>query len=467
MNEQPNIVWVTMESTRHDHTTLGGHFRETTPNLKQIADSSRGQSFDLCFSHGIWTLPSSASILTGTFPSRHGAGMDNDRIPEGLRTIPESLSAAGYHTACLSPNSHISSATGLDRGFDEFAWISRSNILEVAGIPTVLKYLLNIRRHGGGLTTDTSKHGSGFILHDLAKQWLTSYAGDDEPFFIYAHYGDPHHPYYPPLPYLREFAQDLDMSPSEAGELALRHHAELNERIANGCEFTPEEWAAIRALYDGCIAYTDELVGDLFQFVESLDLKDTIFIVTADHGELFGEHGMLAHKVVVDDAVCHVPLVVHGMDSVDDNIEMIQHADLMRTLVSEAGGDTDQIQGRDLRCDSREFAIIQRGANRYQKNVDRFKELNPAFETSGYHEGTLHALRTDQYKYLASKSGNELFELPDEETDVSDNHPELAESFEQRLRDWLEREGDPIAGEKLAADFSKDMEQQLEDLGYL
>lgn len=468
MTASPNIVWVTMESTRADHTTLEGHHRDTTPNLQRIANRPRGQSFDQCFSHGIWTLSSSASILTGVYPSRHGTGMQNDRIPDQLETVPERLQSVGYRTGCISPNSHLSAATGLDRGFDDFAWISRSNLLETVGPSIVLRYLMNIRRHGGGFTTNTLKHGTGFMLHELAKRWLQSYGGSDEPFFLYAHYGDPHHPYYPPLPYLREFAEGLAMSPAEAGRAALRHHDELNERIAHGCDFTESEWQAIRALYDGGIAYTDHLIGDLFDYVESLDIGETIFVVTADHGELLGEQGMLAHKVVVDDAVCHVPLVTHGVDGIESTrTEMVQHADLMRTLVAMADGKTDRLHGIDLREETRQHSIVQRGEKRFQKNIDRFSELNPTFDTSSYHPGTLHAIRTSRYKYLSSSGRSALHELPDEEADVAADNPEIAADLDERLSQWLEKKGRPVSAESMSADFTDEMEQQLADLGYL
>lgn len=466
--EQPNIVWITVESTRADHTSLGDGERDTTPGLQAIADSPRGRAFEQCITHGIWTLSSSASLLTGTYPSRHGAGMVNDAIPETLTTIPELLGEVGYHTACLSPNSHLSSGTGLDRGFDDFAWISKSTVLDVAGPKTVLKYLLNIRRHGGGFTTDTAKHGSGFIMQDMTKRWLRSFSGDREPFFLYAHYGDPHHPYYPPLPYLRQAADEVGVSAERAGSLALDYHRRLNELIADGCPFSDEEWQTLEKLYDAAIEYVDELLSDLFDYVRSLDLGPTVFIVTADHGELFGEQGMLAHKVVVDDAVSHVPLVVHGFDEIlSYEGETVQHADVMRTLLETVGADTEQLQGIDMREEEREFSIVQRGGQRCRKNLDRFTELNPEFDASRYHASTLHAIRTTEFKYQRSDEKAELYALPDETADVSAEYEDVAERLDGELSNWLEMVGDPAYTEPQHGDFTDDMKAQLAGLGYL
>jgi uncharacterized sulfatase len=472
--ERPNVVWVTLESTRADHTTPGGYERDTTPNLQRIAEAPRGRSFDSCIAHGVWTLASSASILTGTYPSHHDAGMESDAIPAGIETIPERLSAAGYHTACLSPNSHLSSATGLDRGFAEFDWFSADTLLETAGPRTILKYLLYVRKHGGGLTTDTAKHGTDFLMIDVAKRRLRSWAGEREPFFLYAHYGGPHHPYHPPRRFVERYAADFGMSADEARELGMDHHATFHERIAQGRFYTDDEWAALRALYDGEIAHADELVGGLFDYVQELDLGETVFVVTADHGELFGEHGLLAHMIVVDDAVTHVPLVVHGLDGLEGGDaggpgagELVQHADVMRTILEAAGARTEGLQGIDLREERRERAIVQRGAKRCLKNLDRFLEIDPDFDDARFHRAALSAIRTERFRYQRSEERSELFRLPDEEHDRSTSYPEVVERLDGELERFLETDGRPAAGGGREGEFTDAMERQLADLGYL
>ncbi len=464
---QPNIVWITLESTRADHTSLDNYARDTTPNLSRIAGATRGQAFENCHTHGIWTLTSSASILTGTVPTHHGAGMENDAIPEEVETIPELLAEQGYHTACLSPNSHLSSGTDLDRGFSDFAWLSSDTLLEVAGPRILLTYLRNCRKHGPGLTTDTAKHGTGFIMNEMAKQRLRSYAGQDEPFFLYAHYGDPHHPYHPPRRFLEPYSNDFEMDMDEALELGQYHHANFHQLIADGCPFSEDEWRALKALYDAEIAHTDELVGDLFDYMNELDLDNTVFVVTADHGELFGEQGMLAHLVVTDDAVTRVPLVVHGFGALDHAGETVQHSDVMRTLLEAAGARTEGVHGIDLREETREHTLTQRGAKRTLKNLERFSELNPDFDPTPYHAATLHALRTDDYKYLKSDERTELLELPDETHDVSDTHPDVSERLDGELDAILETDGQPAYTEAREGQFSEAMKEQLSDLGYL
>lgn len=182
MTPPPNVVWITLESTRADHTTIEDYEHDTTPNLVRIAADTRGQALPECISHGVWTLPSSASILTGTYPSHHGAGMGYDAIPEALPTVSERFQRPGYTTASLSPNSHISEATGLDRGFDSFRWVSSSTLLDSVGYRTLAKYIFHVRSHGGGLTFDPQKHGADFMMVDVAKRWVRSFHREATPF---------------------------------------------------------------------------------------------------------------------------------------------------------------------------------------------------------------------------------------------------------------------------------------------
>ena len=464
MSDSPSIVWINLESVRHDHTTLGGYHRETTPNLERIANSQDGLSFDRCFSHAHWTAPSCSTILSGTYPARHGIGVGpegNDALPSALRTVPELLSDAGYHTAGLTGNGYSGPASGLDRGFDEYTFFRGDDVHRTLGLRTVLKYLLNIRRHGGGLTARTTLHGTSFMMNDVLKRWTTRFAERDQPFYLWTHYGDPHHPYTPPKTFIDRFTHDIEMSPEEAREFAIHAHENLHSLIAHGCDFTQAEWDALEAMYDAEIAYTDTCIGRLFDHVQSLGLDDVVFLVTGDHGELFGERGLISHKIVLNDATTHVPMVTHGLDGVAHQTgNIVQHIDFVRTLVEAAGGDTAQLQGFDLREEEREFAVSQTSGD-----IADYTEYNPAFDASRFHTSPLTSLRTEGFRYQKSREGAELFELPDEETDVSDAFPDVAREFDERLSDWQEKYGGIAGTEEHSIDA--EMQQHLEDMGYM
>lgn len=486
MSDRPNVVWLTLESTRQDHTTMGDYRRDTTPNLARLADRDGWRAFDACFSHGIWTLSSTASILTGTVPSAHGTGMTNGALPDALATVPERLGEVGYHTECISPNPHLSPGTNLDRGFDEFTFVEKGSLLEAVGLRSLLRYGLNVRRHGGGFTLESRRHTPDFVMTDLAKRRLDDLAGGD-PFFTYVHYAGPHRPYFPPRRFRERFGAEIDHSVERAGAVALDHHEHCWRYIAEGCPFSAAEWDSIEACYDGEIAHTDELVGDLVAHLEDLNAGRTVVVVTGDHGEYFGEEGLLGHNVGVHDAVSHVPLVIGeiggpdesgpGVDggclavdgdglAVDDG-GLVQHLDVVLTLLALAGADTGGIQGVDLRTDEREHAFVQRGPDRCRRRFRQLRELNPEFDTARYHSGTLTALRTPRFKYRHSEGRTELLELPDEETDVSGTYPDVRDRLDETVTEWLATVGRPRYTGRVEESFDDDMKSQLADLGYL
>jgi uncharacterized sulfatase len=125
------------------------------------------------------------------------------------------------------------------------------------------------------------------------------------------------------------------------------------------------------------------------------------------------------------------------------------------------------MQGLDLRTESRDRAIVQRGGERARQNLDQIAEFDPAFDTTRYHDGTLHAVRTPTFKYLRSDDRAELFRLPDETRDVGDAYPDVISHLDSDLSEWLETTGRPLTDERVDGEFSGAMRQQLRDLGYL
>ena len=466
--EQPNIVWITLDSVRQDHTTLTDYERDTTPSLKTIADADGGVSFDHCIAAGNWSLPSTASIHTGTYPSHHRAGYDTNRLPDEVDTVPERLKQVGYTTVGVSANHYFSEATGLDRGFDVFKQLQPEAFLSEAGLTTTLKFLLGIRSHSGGLTTAKSKHRPDYLVNEVVKDQVSELADSDDPFFISAHYHGGHHPYYPPPTRHAEFEESLATDPSAAAETAYDLTTDIHEQIARTDEFSDDDWAALTAMYDTVLSYSDELVGDLFEHIQSLDLDNTVFIVTADHGDLLGEHGLLSHKFLLHDALVRVPMVIHGgADLFESTGELVQHVDIVQTLVRAAGGETEGMQGVDLRSETREYALSQRGADT-EESLSQVRDHDPEFDDSMIHFGPLSMLRSESFKYLRSEGRQELFSLPDESGDVSAEYPERTATFERVLEDRLSTiaEAD-ITAEAEEAEFSGAAKERLEELGYL
>jgi uncharacterized sulfatase len=457
----PNVIWLTLDSVRADHTSMAGYRRDTTPNLQRIATNPEGTNFPDCIASSNGTPVSSASILTGTQPSRHQVKISAEFLPSELDTVPELFGERGYRTACLSRNAYLGPGLGLDRGFDRFELIVSSSLYRAVPPSTLVKWLVNIRKHSAGFTTDASKHATPYLMNDVLKRWLREFERDEDPFFLYAHYNEPHRPFYPPLPYHDTYTDEIEMSPDEAAETAMRVHRENDAIVANGCTLSEVEWDALHAMYDAEISYTDEMVGRLYDFVQSRDLGETVFVVTADHGEHFGERGELAHVLGLDDAVTNVPLVVDGLPEASSD-GVVQHIDVMKTLVAMAGGRTEQFQGVDLRHEAREYAISQRGPTDFQ----RFLTHNENFDTSRFPASLTSAFRNTEFRYLTADDRTELYRLPDEETDVSASEPDVAAEFEAYAEEWLRTEGTPV-GTAESGRLTDGMRRQLRDLGYV
>lgn len=456
---EPNVVWITLDSVRADHTTPGGAQRDTTPNLQAVADSPEGNYHDECISHGRWSLTSIPSMLTGTWPSYHQLGFENKQLVDEVPTIAELFKDVGYTTAALSRNPHLSHETHLDRGFDRFEYIQASDLIDSVGLKTTIKYLANIRRHSAGFERDKYAHSTPYLVNDVAKRWVRDFENKDAPFFFCLHYNEPHTPYYPPLPYLGHYDDAFETEPRTAAKRAVEICKNKDEHIATGfAELTEEDWNILLAMYDAEIRYTDEMVGKLISYIKSHSDRETIFVITADHGDLFGEYGVFAHALVLHDGLIHVPLITEGLGIDDD---FVQHADIVRTIGEQVGIDTTSLQGLDLRSDHREFAIAQNKP----VTLDEYHEFNPEFNSPHYiTDSYSDVLRTQRWKYRRSDNSEALFELPNQERDVKEQYPDVVLELREKLDEWHSKHD--TVSERSSAEYSDTMKERLKHLGY-
>ena len=465
----PSVVWLTLDSVRADHTTMNGYRRDTTPRMQAIADESGGEAFTDCITPAMWSLPADASTLTGTYPSCHGVGWRNEVVPEELDTVPELFGERGYETAGISFNAYFNESTGLDRGFDRFEWLTTSNLLSGVGPSILARYALGLRRHGAGFTGPIRRHRSEYLAFALARRWLRDLADGPDPFFMFVHTLGAHVPYAPPLPYRDRFTDDIEMGVDEAVEFAFDASDNHYRETARGCDYERAERDALDAAYDGLLAYVDEQVGSLFDFLETLAVDDLVVVVTADHGDLLGERGVLGHQLLLHDGLVNVPMVVHGLDTLRGRgDEVVQPIDVMQTLLGMAGGRTEQFQGIDLRESARRYALVQRGAETARTALAELERHGATVDADRFGDEPLHGLRDSRHKLVRGEGadGGDLYELPDEETDVSADRPDVADRFERALDDRLDRLGGGLTsrGERELTDAMRD---RLADLGYV
>ncbi|MHC3381347.1 sulfatase [Haloarcula sp. H-GB5] len=462
-----NFVWLTFDSVRGDRTSIGGYDRETTPTLERIGRRDDGYAGS-CFSHALWSQPSVASMMTGTYPSMHGLGSRNEVLPDSIPTVAERLSEAGFETIGVSANPFFSESTGTHRGFDRFDFVNGTELAREAGVRGSLSFVRNLRTFSGGFTLERQRHNPDYLLNEIVKDRLQDGAEGDDPFFLAAHYYGLHHPYFPSPKYRETFADDLPMSADEAAELALSNSRDVYERIAEGPIDDPEAATALDNMYDAQVAQVDALVAGLLSYVDNLGLgDDTIVVITADHGDLLGELGLYSHKLVLHDALVQVPLAVRGSEAVvDAAMANAQHADVMQMILSELDVDTDGMHGAELTEGPRETVVAQRGDETREKTLSAVREFEPDYEHEHVLAGMVTMLRTDEWKFVTGTDGSMLYRLPDESEDVSDDYPGVVERFETTFDVWMDEHGQPLdSGDH--REFDDDVKSQLADLGYV
>lgn len=462
-----NVVWLIIDSIRGDRTSIGDHTQQTTPTLARIGNQSNGVS-TTCISHGIWSLPSVASMMSGTYPSHHGTGLHNEVLPSEIQTVPERFSEAGFHTVGLSTNPYFSSETGLDRGFDEFDSFSIRSLFSEVGPQGWLSFLYNLRTYSAGFSTTKRKHSPDFLFNEVVKRRLGDLTVSSQPFFLCAHYHGVHHPYYPSPAFRDRFSDSLQLSSKEAADIAFQRTENPYQEIANNCSYSEEEWHAIRKMYDTLLFQVDSLLDQLLAHINDLGIDDeTIIVITSDHGDLLGEYDLLSHKLVLHDALISVPLVVRGSKSLRkiDN-QMIQHVDVLQTLMDELDVSTKGMHGLTLSKESREFTVSQRGQQTMQKTLNRVREFNPKFDHERVYSGLTTALRTRDWKYISGDEEAALYELPNECANQLGDLPDHADKFDACLNEWMKEYGQPVYSDR-SSEFSSTVKDRLADLGYV
>jgi arylsulfatase A-like enzyme len=267
----PNVLLIILDTVRAASLSLYGYERETTPNLERLA--ARGIVFTQVVSTTSWTLPSHASMFTGYYPDELGASW---LIPLGDEhpTLAEAFRAAGYLTGGFVANLfYTHEESGLARGFTHYQdFLHRPGQLRRA---TALGQFFDTRDHSVRPFHPTSARKPAGIVSRQFLDWIDQ--SGDRPFFAFLNYFDAHRPYLAP--------------------------ENIQQRFSSGNR--------TRDRYDAAIASLDVEIGRL---IDSLDQRDllgnTLIIITSDHGELMGEHGLGEHGISLYMPSLRVPLLI-------------------------------------------------------------------------------------------------------------------------------------------------------------
>jgi arylsulfatase A-like enzyme len=317
---RPNVLLVSIDTLRADHLSCYGYERATTPELARLAED--GVLFERAVSTTSWTLPAHLSMLTGLPISAHGACDDRlwdrkdaggARIPPPLRGtfVSESLRAAGYATAGFYTWKYLDDQFGFGPGFDVWERVG----YDFFSHPEVGARYLELKRAGDveGMKALAAEHPE--LLDpahrtspeaiDHAIEWLDGRRSSEatQPFFLFVHLFDVHDPYLPPREY------DHFGDPSYAGKIDGAHVTSPDSPVRG--DMPTADLERLISLYDGGIAFVDAQVGRLLARLDELSLaRDTLLIVTSDHGEEFFEHGQKTHRRQLYVESVEVPLIL-------------------------------------------------------------------------------------------------------------------------------------------------------------
>ena len=267
----PNVIVIVIDALREDSLGINGYLRDTSPNIDEFAGNS--VAFKNAYTSSSWTKPSVASLFSALHPVSHNTLGIKLKLPEELNTLAEVLKNDGYRTFFLGGgNPFIGSKFNFDQGFDHY---------------------FNKKSNAAGLSSRFSK-----LLPELKKG----------KFFAYLHYMDVH------LPYNKNkfnyiFSSRRGNYKFIPGEIKRRGVRELNRKG----ELTENDKVELKVLYDGQIRYVDKHIGKLLEMLKSESLlKNTLVIITSDHGEEFWDHGGFEHGHSLYNELIRIPLIIGG-----------------------------------------------------------------------------------------------------------------------------------------------------------
>jgi len=405
-----NVLLITIDTTRADALGVYGQSLPTTPNIDRIAHG--GGIFRNASRAAPITLPSHASIMTGTYPFVHGARTNDGYVLSDENvTLAEKLKEHGYRTAAEIGAVVLNRRTRMDQGFDSYRDLDPPDIKRMAQVfvhEGEQKKLLMQERYA----KDITQSGITFLKSARA-----------EPFFLWLHYFSPHAPYVP--------------------------HPKIAKQI-------PDD------LYLAEVRLVDREIGVLMKAITGLGISEnTLVVITSDHGESRGEHRELTHSLFVYESTLHVPLIFAGTNRIPKGVEIggvVRLVDIAPTIVDLLGLPPMQgVQGVSLvplfEKPESELDLIAYGESAVPKEI--------------FGSSILRSLRRGKWKMIY-KLQPELYDLnddPSELRDLAKQEPEQLADLRSRLVELISDAPASMGSEHVK--LTPLERRQLAMLGYL
>ena len=414
------MIVLVIDTLRSDHLPSYGYGRETAPFLSRLA--TEGIQLQ-GYSASSWTRPSMATLLTGLTPQRHQTISRSDRLPADIPYLPELLAARGFETAAYMGNLNAGRKWGFARGVSRYR--------ETRGVRAA--------------DADAAAVTDAVLRLELAP-----------PFYLQVLYVDPHDPYRPP-----ESWWEIDGGAPGAKPETLLQPPDV---LAKGRPVAADDLERLRDQYDGEIRDVDGQIERLLGELEARGLLDeTLVVVTADHGEEFGEHGGLTHGRTLHEEMLRVPFLLWGRDLLPGNapaagsLGAFHHIDFVPTMLGALG--VEAPEGLD--------------------GTDRWAELTAPPRRASTAPPLYFHLDLDRHAALAVlEGGRKLIHRPrrprsrvyDLADDPGEHAPSpLGRADEELLRRLVEHHNAASAGgvERMAQSTDAAMRRELAALGYL
>jgi arylsulfatase A-like enzyme len=401
-----NVILISLDTLRADRLGAYGYGRETSPALDALA--AHGALFENVVAETSWTLPSHATMLSGLFPSTHGAVLPSLKPGSGTIFLAERLRAAGYRTLGLTDGGYVGARYGFDRGFDTF---------------------------------DDSEKGLEATL-TRAESYLNDLPPHDR-FFLFLHTYDIHCPYTPAAPYAGVFKNPSAEFIETEGRCGNPHY--------NGMVLSDGQVRYLSDRYDESIREADGRLGAFFARLEKAGrLRETVVLVTSDHGEEFHEHGQIGHERSLYRELLSIPLVVAGPSiPAGRRTQAAGLVDIVPTVLSLAGlPSVADVEGRDLFAET-------------SPTWPRFSELSWQLPLS--------SITTDEYQLVINRDTGieELYAHQDwrQQENLAERRTSTAVSLKRQLHAFAQKHSSGSA-EPLDV-LTPVQREQLKRLGYL
>lgn len=340
---QNDIVLLTVDSLRNDYVfNTKGDVRRGLDTLNKLVES--GTSFGEAWSTGANTVDSFPAIMSGEYqwsfsPQRKGFEADRPHLAEVLKK-------QGYNTGGFHSNVYLKERFGYNRGFDHYT----SSGSDEEGIPSPLKIIekiatsnkyaerfayntMNLLGQQFGIDLRGKPYTSANQLNSRAREWVTTQSG---PIFLWIHYMDVHSPWYS-----REGTASEELTDDELAK-AFYTARDLSK------ELDEATYEVLRRGYKGSIQHLDKELGGFLEFLNR-ELNDPLIVFTSDHGELFGEEGLVLHPLeCLHENILRVPFIIKGAKDRIQPKSPVSTVDIYPTIVDFASGRVPESAGQSL-----------------------------------------------------------------------------------------------------------------------